>query len=219
MRGSAVRPTTIGRRIGTLDAMGEFVRQNPLVLVIGGAEIAFWVFLVAGLATRYLVRARRLSSALLVCVPLVDVVLVAASVIDLAAGSPPGLVHGLAALYLGFTIAFGHSIVRWTDVRFAHRFAGGPAPEPKPKGGPARTRYEWREFAKMAVAWAITLGVTAVFAFVAGSGVPAPARWLFDPMWSWPARATIAAVIWFAVGPLWATLSPGTDDRERAGVS
>lgn len=198
--------------------MGDFVRQNPLVLVIGAAEIAFWVFLVAGLATRYLLRARRLSSVLLVCVPLVDIVLVVASVLDLATGSPPGLVHGLAALYLGFTVAFGHSIVRWADVRFAHRFAGGPAPEPKPKGGPARTRYEWREFAKMALAWVITIGVTLLFALVAGSGVPGVARWLADPLWTWPARASIVAAIWFAVGPLWATLWPGVDDREHAGV-
>lgn len=193
--------------------MGDFVRDNPLVLVIVGAEIAFWVFLVAGLAARYLVRARRASSMLLLCVPLVDVVLVAASAADVATGAPPGLVHGLAALYLGFTVAFGHSIVRWADVRFAHRFAGGPAPEPKPRGGPARTRYEWREFAKMALAWVVTLGVAAVLASVAGTGVPAPSHWLQDPMWTWPARVTLAAVIWFAVGPLWATVFPGTDDR------
>jgi hypothetical protein len=205
-------------RGGTLDAMGDFVRENPLVLVIGGAEIAFWVFLVAGLAARYLLRARRLSSALLLCVPLVDLVLVAASVADVATGSPPGFVHGLAALYLGFTVAFGHSIVRWADVRFAHRFAGGPPPERRPKGGPVRTRHEWREFAKMAVAWVITIAVTAVLALVAGTPFPSPGESFSDPLWMWAARATIAGVIWFAVGPLWATLWPGVDDREHAGA-
>ncbi|MDQ4116565.1 MAG: hypothetical protein M3235_06325 [Actinomycetota bacterium] len=198
--------------------MGEFVRDNPLVLVIGAAEVAFWMFLVAGLAVRYLLRARGPSSVLLLCVPLVDVVLVAASVVDIATGSRPGLVHGLAALYLGFTVAFGHSIVRWADVRFAHRFAGGPPPQRKPEGGPARTAHEWREFAKMATAWVITVGVTAGFALVAGTGVPSPPVWLSDPMWTWAARATIVAVVWFATGPLWATLWPGTDDREHAGA-
>ncbi|TCK20101.1 hypothetical protein [Pseudonocardia endophytica] len=195
--------------------MTDFVRENPLVLLIGAAEIAFWVFLVAGLTARYLLRARRLSSALLLCVPLVDVVLVTASLADVATGSPPGPVHGVAALYLGLTVAFGHSMVRWADVRFAHRFADGPPPARKPTGGPARTRYEWREFAKAAVAWVITVGVTVALAAVAGSGVPAPVRWLGDPLWSWPARATVAALIWFAVGPLWATLWPGADDREQ----
>lgn len=198
--------------------MGEFVRDNPLVLLIGAAEIAFWVFLLAGLAARYLLRARRLSSVLLLCVPLVDLVLVAACVADVAAGSPPGPVHGVAALYLGFTVAFGHAMVRWADVRFAHRFAGGPPPEPTPRGGPERARREWRSFARMALAWAVTVGGTAVLALVAGSTFPAPSHWLTDPLWSWPARATIAAVIWFATGPLWATLFPGTEDRARAGV-
>lgn len=198
--------------------MGEFVRENPLVLLIGGAEIAFWVFLVAGLSARYLLRARRPSSVLLLCVPLVDLVLVSASVADVATGSPPGFVHGLAALYLGVTVAFGGSIVRWADVRFAHRFAGGPAPERTPRGGPARTRHEWREFAKMAVAWAITVALTAVLALVAGTPFPSPADAASDPLWTWAARATLAGVIWFAVGPLWATVLPGTDDRERARV-
>lgn len=192
------------------------VLEDPLVLLIGAAEVAFWVFLLAGLAARYLLRARRLSTALLLCVPLVDVVLVVASVADVASGSPPGPVHGIAALYLGFTVAFGHAMVRWADVRFAHRFAGGPSPERKPRGGPSRTRYEWREFAKMALAWVIAVGVTVVLAAVGGTGVPAPLQWLGDPLWSWPARATIAAAIWFAVGPLWATLWPGVDDREPA---
>ena len=34
--------------------MGDYLSQNPLLLLIGGAEVAFWVFLVAGLAARYL---------------------------------------------------------------------------------------------------------------------------------------------------------------------
>lgn len=80
--------------------MGGFVRENPLVLLIAGAEIAFWVLRVAGLAARYLVRARRPCSGLLVCVPLVDLVLVVACLADVATGTTPGLVHGLVAVYL-----------------------------------------------------------------------------------------------------------------------
>lgn len=198
--------------------MGEFVRENPLVLLIGGAEIAFWVFLAAGLAARYVLRLRRASTVLLLCVPLVDVVLVVACLADVATGAPPGPVHGMAALYLGVTVAFGHSLVRWADVRFAHRVAGGPPPEPKPRGGPARTRREWREWTKMLITAAITAAVTASIALVAGAGVPPPVEWPADPLWSWPARAAIVALIWFAVGPLWATIAPGTDDREHADV-
>ncbi|MBC6463814.1 hypothetical protein HKK72_39190, partial [Actinomadura sp. HBU206391] len=61
-----------------------------LLGIIAGCEIAFWVVLLAGLAARYLLRMRRLSTVLLICVPLVDVVLLVASVIDLRGGAVAG---------------------------------------------------------------------------------------------------------------------------------
>jgi hypothetical protein len=97
--------------------MGDFLSENPLVLLIGACEVGFWVLLGAGLVARYLLRARRVSTVLLVLVPVLDVVLVTASLVDVAAGSPPALTHGLAAVYLGFTVAFGHTMIRWVDRR------------------------------------------------------------------------------------------------------
>lgn len=126
-----------------------------LLGIIAGCEIAFWVVLLAGLAARYLLRMRRLSTVLLICVPLVDVVLLVASVIDLRGGAVAGFTHGLAAAYIGFSVAFGHSMIRWADQRFAHRFAEGPPPQKPPKFGMARARHEWREFGKAVVAWVI----------------------------------------------------------------
>jgi hypothetical protein len=129
--------------------MGDFLSENPLVLLVGACEVGFWVLLTAGLAARYLLRARRLSTVLLLLVPVLDVALVSASLVDVAAGSPPGLTHGLAAVYLGGTVAFGHSMIRWADARFAHRFAGGPPPPRPPRYGAAKVAYEWREWGKI----------------------------------------------------------------------
>jgi hypothetical protein len=126
--------------------MVDFLDQNPLVLLIGACEVGFWVLLGAGLGTRYLLRARRVSTVLLVLVPVLDLVLVTASLVDVSRGAPPGLTHGLAAVYLGFTVAFGHSMIRWADARFAHRFAGGPPPRKPPQYGAAKVAYEWREW-------------------------------------------------------------------------
>jgi hypothetical protein len=131
--------------------MGE---PNPLVWVIVGCEVGFWVLLGLGLAARYLLRLRRLSTLLLLGVPLLDLVLIGASALDLARGTPVSAVHGLAALYLGFTVGFGHSVIHWADVRVAHRFAGGPPPAPKQSGA----RHEWREFRKVAVMAVVSLG-------------------------------------------------------------
>ncbi|WP_407342151.1 hypothetical protein [Pengzhenrongella phosphoraccumulans] len=86
-----------------------------LVAVIAACEVGFWVLLGAGLVARYALRRPRLGAALLVGVPLVDLVLLAATVLDLRAGSTATFVHGLAAAYIGFSVAFGHSTIRWAD--------------------------------------------------------------------------------------------------------
>lgn len=101
-----------------------------LALVIG-CEIAFWVFLLLGLAVRYVARQRMLGAIILACVPLVDIVLLLATFLHLRSGVTADITDGLAAAYLGVCVAFGPSIIRRMDARVAHRFAGGP-PAPRP---------------------------------------------------------------------------------------
>ncbi|MBN9109062.1 MAG: hypothetical protein J0I34_09785 [Pseudonocardia sp.] len=197
--------------------MGDFVSENPLVVLIAACEIGFWALLGAGLTARYVLRLRRTSAVVLLLVPVLDLVLVTASTVDVAGGTRPGLTHGLAAVYLGVTVAFGHSMIRWADVRMAHRFADGPAPVKPPRHGAAKVAHEWREWRKMLVAAVIALVVMAVIALVAGIGVPAPAAWLSDPFWTWGARVALATVIWFAVGPLWTTIAPPRDREPSRG--
>ncbi|MFC7745195.1 hypothetical protein ACFQXA_36380 [Nocardiopsis composta] len=109
-----------------------------IVAFILACEVLFWVLVLGGLAVRYLLRMRRTSAVLLLLVPVLDVVLIAAIALHLAAGGTAEFGHGLGALYLGFTVAFGHSVIRWVDVRFAHRFADGPPPVRPPKKGRRR---------------------------------------------------------------------------------
>src|ERR671914_412842 len=111
--------------------------------VIAPCEVGLWVILGAGLVARYLLRMRRLAEA--------------------------KFTHGLAAAYIGFSIAFGHAMVRWADQGFAHRFAGGPPPWKPPKYGAERVRYEWREWGKCLLAWAIACGVMLVLMYGIGS--------------------------------------------------
>jgi len=60
------------------------------------AEVAFWVLLLGGLVARYGLRRPRLGAALLVGVPLVDVVLLGITALDLARGAQADWSHGLA---------------------------------------------------------------------------------------------------------------------------
>ena len=113
-----------------------------LYVLIVACEIGFWVILLLGLACRYLLRRDRLSRALLLGLPLIDALLLAFTAIDLRNGTTATFAHGLAAAYVGFTVAFGAMAVKWADAHFAHRFAAGPAPsEPPARGWPA-VRYE-----------------------------------------------------------------------------
>ncbi|MGH3240151.1 MAG: hypothetical protein ACRDNL_07200 [Spirillospora sp.] len=172
-----------------------------LIAIIAACEIGFWVVLGAGLITRYLLRLRRASTVLLLCVPLVDVVLLAATAADLRDGGTAGFAHGLAAAYIGYSVAFGHSMVRWADERFAHRFAGGPPPRGNPKYGWAHVRYEWREFGKAIIATAIGCGILlAMIAWVDDAGRT-------EALEGWIGRLGFVLAIW-SLWPITYTLWP-----------
>lgn len=128
-----------------------------MLLPIIACEIGFWVVLVLALVARYVLRKPRTARALLIAVPLIDVVLLALIVIDLRGGAVADWGHGLSALYLGMSVSFGHSMVSWLDGKFAQRFDGAPA-RPKLYGW-ERARQEWREFGKAIIAGAISAAV------------------------------------------------------------
>jgi hypothetical protein len=131
----------------------------------------------------------------LAAIPLLDIVLVVAVALDLNRGTPVGSVHGLGAIYLGASLAFGPTIVRWADVRFAHRFAGGPRPVKVPKHGPERRKHLWREWYRVVTAAAI--------ASVTQLGL----AWLFtdddQTLYSSISGLWVVVGLWLVAGPLW----------------
>ncbi|WP_433072988.1 hypothetical protein ACQP1P_24735 [Dactylosporangium sp. CA-052675] len=172
-----------------------------LIAWIVGCEIAFWVVLAAGLACRYLLRMRRTGAGLLAATAAVDLVLLVVAALDLRAGGTAGRAHAIAAVFLGCSVAFGPSMVRWADVRFAHRFAGGPAPHKVPRRGPERVRYEWREFGKALVA-----GVVAVVLLQAARW------WIGDPRRTEALQGMtqfvgFALVVWLLGWPVWVSVA------------
>jgi len=101
-----------------------------MVSLIVAGEVGFWVVLAAGLGLRYGLRLRRAGAALLVLLPVVDLVILAATVADLRGGAVADWTHGLAASYVGFSVAYGHYLVRWADGHAAHRRGLEAAPLP-----------------------------------------------------------------------------------------
>ncbi|MGI5148368.1 hypothetical protein ACQEVC_18660 [Plantactinospora sp. CA-294935] len=179
-----------------------------MLAVIAAGEIGFWVLLGAGLIARYPLRMPRLGALLLLGTPLIDLVILVATVLDLRRGATADFTHGLAAAYLGFSVAFGHSMIRWADQRFAYRFAGGPPPTRPPSGGWARARYEWREWAKGLLGWFVACGLLGLGVLMVGD----PDR--TAELLAWIVRLTVAIVIWLVAFPLWATVFPKPAGQE-----
>lgn len=141
-----------------------------IITLILFCEVMFWVLVAGGLAARYLLRRRMLSTLLLVSVPILDVVLITAVAVHLFNGGTAETGHALGVLYFGFTVAFGHSMIHWADGRFAHHFAGMPKPPPKPKYGAARLRRE-------AIGWTQGLAACAL----SGAALGVLILWVGDP--------------------------------------
>ena len=136
------------------------------LIAIVACEIAFWVAILGGLATRYLLRRPRLGAAMLVAAPVIDVILLAVVTVDLLGGGTATWHHGLAAIYIGFSVAYGHRMIAWADVRFTHRFAGGPAPERL--SGRRHTAHCWGDVLRTGLAVLIAGGVIGVLVLVVG---------------------------------------------------
>lgn len=181
-----------------------------IAFFIVACEIGFWLFVLAGLFFRYILKKRRLGAFLLFCTPVVDLALLIATAIDLRNGATADFFHGLAAVYIGVSIAFGKRMIRWADERFFHKFAGGPAPTPKPKFGAAHARYERQMWYRHLLAWVIGCALLAgMIGFVGDFDKTRELavmgqRWLvvlaIDFLWSfsytlWPRKEKTAKVV------------------------
>lgn len=164
-----------------------------MVIAIIACEIAFWVFVAAGLAVRYALRKPRLGGALLVCVPIVDLVLLTLIVIDLRSGATAEWSHGLGAIYLGLSITYGHSMVRWAD-GWAAQWFDKVQRTPKPKlYGTQHIRQEWMGLGKWLIAVAISAAVLYVCILLVGD----PAR--SAALESWFGTLGMVTVIWLII--------------------
>ncbi|MFF9067039.1 hypothetical protein ACF09E_16960 [Streptomyces sp. NPDC014891] len=139
-----------------------------IVTLIVVCEVGFWVLLAAGLAARYLLKMPRTGIALLLCEPLLEVLLLVVTAIDLKNGADPSWKHGLAALYIGYTVGHGHRTVKWLDGHAAHRLGGAPRPPKPPRYGMARARHEGRVWLGSVTAAAVASGLLLLAALYVG---------------------------------------------------
>ncbi len=173
----------------------------PIYQIIIACEAAFWLFLTLGLIIRYGLAREALSRSLLLSLPLLDVLLLGLTALDLRAGHQATTAHALATVYAGFTLAFGSVAIARLDRRFACWFARGPQPIPAPSEGWPAVRYELVLWIRCIVAWIVAAGL--LFGLLTWSGSSTLARML--PFWLGFAIASVGA--WFIFGPLWSLVA------------
>ncbi|MFE2474709.1 hypothetical protein [Streptomyces sp. NPDC059389] len=188
-----------------------------LVTLIIACEVGFWALLAGGLALRYLAKMPRLGAAVLLCEPLLELVLLAATAVDLKNGGEPSWTHGLAALYIGYTVGYGHYTVKWLDRHAAYRFAGGPKP-PGPKHGRARAVHEWKLWTRTLAGAAVALGLLQGAIWYVGDAADTGAlqSWQYTALRVLGIQAVIAATYTF-----WPRKPPAPEERapeERAAA-
>lgn len=181
-----------------------------LYALIVACELAFWIVLFAAFAVRYLLGWPQVSRFLLICVPLIDVALLAFTILDLRGGAVATSAHGLATAYVGFTIAFGSIMVRWTDRQFARRFGSGPVPAKPPSSGWGSVQYELKLWVRCLLAGLITCALL----FVVIELVDRPDNTQVLQMWYRIPPAV--AFFWFIFGPLWQIVFFKRDANEQS---
>ncbi|GIN89024.1 putative membrane protein YmcC [Siminovitchia terrae] len=151
--------------------------------LIIGCEIGFWIFVIAGLFARYILKKKKLGGYLLLCTPIVDLILIAATVVDLKNGAVADIFHSLAAIYIGVTVGFGKRMIQWADERFAYTFAGGPKPKKAPRGGKEHARNERNGWYRHLLSWMIGCSLLLAMTAFVGDLSRTQALLNFIPRW------------------------------------
>lgn len=117
--------------------------MNFIAFTIIACEIGFWVVIILGLTTRYIFNKERLGFFFLALTPVIDLLLLIVTASDLYNGATATQAHAIAAIYLGVSIAFGKSMIRWADEKFLY-YIKRQGPKPVRKTGFAYARHSMK---------------------------------------------------------------------------
>ncbi|MFB9974102.1 hypothetical protein FPQ10_09025 [Allobacillus sp. SKP2-8] len=94
--------------------------MNLIAWTIVACEVGFWIFIIAGLVMRYIFNQKRIGILLLAMTPVVDLILILVTGIDMYRGGEPTTADAIAPIYIAVSIIYGKSIIQWADERFAY---------------------------------------------------------------------------------------------------
>lgn len=94
--------------------------MNVIVWLIIFCEVAFWIVILLGLITRYILQQKTLGLFFLTLTPIIDLILLITTGIDLINGATAETPHAIAAVYIAVSLVFGKSMINWADERFKY---------------------------------------------------------------------------------------------------
>ncbi|MFT9847019.1 hypothetical protein [Aneurinibacillus sp. REN35] len=132
--------------------------MNFIAWLIVACEIAFWVVIGAGLLARYVFKRRRIGFFLLALTPVIDLILLLITSVDLYRGATATQAHAIAAVYIGVSIAFGKSMIEWADERFQY-YVTKQGTKPVQRFGFAHAKHYLKSWVRHLFAYIIGAGL------------------------------------------------------------
>ncbi|MGE7840895.1 hypothetical protein ACQKNX_08885 [Lysinibacillus sp. NPDC093712] len=159
------------------------------------AEIAFWIVILIGLVCRYRFKKPKLSIIFFALTPVIDLLLVLLTAMDLRAGTPASISHGIAAVYIGVSIAYGKTMITWADEKFQQWFLKLPI-EKKRLTGLAKGIHEIKMLGLHVIAYVISASL--LYAMIVFIGQLTDTSSLLQVMKVWGIILIIDAIISFS---------------------
>ncbi|MEK5232388.1 hypothetical protein MHB42_11525 [Lysinibacillus sp. FSL K6-0232] len=155
------------------------------------AEIAFWIVIILGLISRYVLKMPKLSIFFFALTPVIDLVLIILTTIDLKRGTPASASHGIAAIYIGVSIAYGKTMIAWADEKFQQWFF--KKSKKTPLTGKAKGLHEVKMLVRHIGAFAI--GAGCLYGMTQFAGTATDTSPLLQIMKTWGIVLVIDAII------------------------
>ncbi|CAH0117673.1 hypothetical protein PAE9249_00133 [Paenibacillus sp. CECT 9249] len=134
--------------------------MNFVAWAIIASEIGFWVVILLGLMVRYLFKKPKLGLFLLALTPVIDLILLVATSVDLYRGAVATTPHAIAAVYIGVSIGFGKSMIAWADERFRY-YIVKQGPPPTKRFGMDYAKHYLKSWGRHVISYLIGAGLLA----------------------------------------------------------
>ncbi len=97
--------------------------------------------------------------------PVIDLILLVVTGVDLYRGATATQVHAIAAVYIGISIAFGRSMIEWADIRFQY-YVMKQGAKPVKRFGMDYAKHYFKSWGQHVLAFLIGAGILFVLIYL-----------------------------------------------------